>query len=403
VLRAKLLSGVFDHPYVDPEEAERVSNSAEHQALALEAARKSIVLLKNDHAVLPLDRAKVKTLAVVGPNAKGVRLGGYSADPGRGVDVLSGITAVAGPGVKVLYTEGARITEHEPLWQQDKVVLGDPALNRKRIQEAVRLAEKADAVIAVVGTNESTAREAYSDTHLGDVADLSLMSHQEDLVLALARTGRPVIVLLINGRPLAIPRVAEAVPVILEGWYLGQEGGTAAGEVLFGDVNPSGKLPATFPRHVGQLPVYYNRRPTSYRPHLDLVREPLWPFGHGLSYTTFKIADVQVSPAKIGPAGKASVTATVTNRGTRAGDEVVQLYVRDQISSVTRPVKELRGFQRVSLKPGENKTVTFTLGPEALSLVDASGRRVVEPGLFDVMVGRSSVELTTVPLEVAAN
>jgi beta-glucosidase len=402
VLRAKFLAGLFEQPYVDPDRAERVTNTAAHQALALEAARKSIVLLKNQDGLLPLDRGKVKTLAVIGPNAKGLHLGGYSRDPGRGVDVLSGITARAGAGVRILHAEGVRITEHEANWNADTVVLGDPAKNRGRIQEAVAVARQADAIVLAIGTNESVSREAWADNHLGDVADLTLMSQQEELVQAMLQTGKPVIALLINGRPLAMPEVAERVPAIVEAWYAGQEGGTAIGEVLFGDVNPGGKLPVTFPRHTGQLPVYYNRRPTSYRNHLDLTREPLWPFGFGLSYTTFALDDLQVASPVIPSAGRTDVTVRVTNRGSRVGDEVVQLYIRDQVSSVTRPVKELRGFERVTLEPGASKRVTFTLGPDELSLIDRRMQRVVEPGRFDVMVGTSSMTTLTAALDVAA-
>lgn len=400
MLRAKVLAGLFENPYVDADEAERITNTPEHQALALEAARKSIVLLKNDRQALPLDRTKIRTLAVIGPNAKGVHLGGYSRDPGRGVDVLSGITAKAGSSVKVVHAEGVRITEQPPNWDQDVVVLGDPIKNRERIKEAVKVARQADAIVAVVGTNESTSREAWSDQHLGDVADLELMSQQEDLVDALIQTGKPMVVVLINGRPLAIPRVAERASAILEAWYVGQEGGTAVGEVLFGDVNPGGKLPVTFPRHTGQLPVYYNRRPTSFRAHLDLTREPLWPFGHGLSYTTFSLTNVRVAPTAIGPAGKVTVSVDVSNTGTRAGDEVVQLYLHDVVSSVTRPEKELRGFERVTLGPSERKTVTFTLGPDALALVDRQMQRVVEPGRFEVLVGTSSTATVNGSFEV---
>jgi beta-glucosidase len=200
-----------------------------------------------------------------------------------------------------------------------------------------------------------------------------------------------------------VTRIAQTVPAILEGFYLGQEGGTAVAEVLFGDVNPGGKLPISVPRHVGQLPVYYDRKPTSFRPYLDLTRDPLFPFGFGLSYTTFKLDAAKVDPPKIGPAGSATVTVEVTNTGRRAGDEVVQLYVHDRVASVTRPVKELRGFERVRLAPGEKKTVRFTLGPEALRFTDENMNRVVEPGLFDVMLGTSSTGLTTMPLEVVGN
>jgi beta-glucosidase len=402
MLRAKFLAGLFENPYVDPDRAERVTNTPEHQSLALQAARESIVLLKNQGALLPLDRARVKTLAVIGPNAKGVHLGGYSRDPGRGVDVVAGITARAGAGVKVVYAEGVRITEHEADWGGDKVVLGDAALNRARIQEAVKVAREADAIVLAIGTNESVSREAWADNHLGDVADLTLMSNQEELVQAMLQTGKPVVALLINGRPLAVPMLAERVPAIVEAWYAGQEGGTAIAEVLFGDVNPGGKLPVTFPRHAGQLPVYYNRRPTSFRNHLDLTREPLWAFGYGLSYTTFTLDELRVASPAIGPGGTTEVTVRVRNSGARAGDEVVQLYIHDQVSSVTRPVKELRGFARVTLKPGESKTVTFNVGPDELSMIDRRMQRVVEPGRFDVMVGTSSATQLTATLDVVA-
>jgi beta-glucosidase len=401
VLRAKFLAGLFEEPFVDPAQAEAATNTPEHQALALDAARRAIVLLKNESGLLPLDRQHVKTLAVIGPNAKGVHLGGYSREPGRGVDVLEGVTRAAGKGVRVVYSEGVAITEGVDWWA-DKVVMGDPAKNRARIQQAVAVARGADVVLLVIGTNESTSREAWEDTHLGDVTDLDLQSQQQELVDAVRATGKPVVVLLLNGRPLSITRVAETVPAILEGWYLGQEGGTAVGEVLFGDVNPGGKLPISFPRHVGQLPIYYSRKPTSFRPYLDRTRDPLFAFGHGLSYTTFEYGGLTVSPASIGPAGDATVTVTVRNSGKRAGDEVVQLYVRDVVASVTRPRRALKGFRRVTLGPGESREVSFRLTPAELSLLDADGRRVVEPGTFEVMVGGRPDQLATAKLEVAA-
>ena len=400
ILRAKFLAGLFEDPYVDPDRAQRVSNTPEHQAVALEAARRAMVLLKNDGALLPLDRAKLKTIAVIGPNAKGVRLGGYSSEPGRGVDILDGIKQKVGTGLRVLYAEGVRITEEPPNWTADKVVFGDPVKNRQRIAEAVTIARQADVAVVVIGTNESTSREAWADNHLGDVADLELSSQQNELVDAVRGTGKPVVVVLINGRPLALSHVAQTVPAILEGFYLGQEGGTAVADVLFGDVSPGGKLPISFPRATGQLPVYYDRKPTSFRSYLDLTREPLFTFGYGLSYTTFKLDNLKVTPEKMGPAGEATVTVDVTNTGARAGDEVVQLYVRDRVASVTRPVKELRGFERVGLAPGERKTVTFKVGPAALRFTNERMERVVEPGLFDLMVGTSSKTAATAPLEV---
>lgn len=403
VLAGKFASGLFEHPYVDPQRAEAVVQSPEHRALALDAARKSIVLLKNDASLLPLDRGKLKTLAVIGPNAKGPHIGGYSTPkPPPVVDVLTGITKAAGSGVKVVYAEGVRITEHDANWWQDAVTMADPVKNRALIAEAVKVAQQADAIVVVIGTNESTSREAWADNHLGDVADITLSSQQGELVDALLALKKPVAAVLVNGRPLAIADVAARVPAILETWYVGEEGGTAIGEVLFGDVNPGGKLSVSFPRHPGQIPVYYNRRPTSYRNFLDMPREPLWSFGHGLSYTTFTVDAPSVSPASIRANEQATVTVSVTNTGTRAGDEVVQLYVRDVVSSVTRPTKELAGFERVTLKPGEKRTVTFTVGADALSLVGRDMKRVVEPGRFNLMVGTNSTTLKTIPLDVVA-
>ena len=403
VLAGKFAAGLFERPFVDPQEAERVVQSPAHRALALEAARKAIVLLKNDGALLPLDRTAVRTVAVIGPNAKGVHLGGYSSgQPPPGVDVLAGITRAAGAGVEVLYAEGVRITEHDANWWQDAVTFGDPAKNRARIAAAVSVARGADAVVVVVGTNESTSREAWADNHLGDAADLSLPSQQEALIDALLAVKKPTVVVLVNGRPLAIPGIAARVPAILETWYSGQEGGTAVGEMLFGDVNPGGKLPVSIPRSAGQLPVYYNRRPTSFRKYLDSSREPLWPFGYGLSYTTFTIGRPAVNPSSIRAGDSTTVTVAVENTGTRTGDEVVQLYVRDVVSSVTRPVKELAGFQRVTLRPGERRTVTFTIGSDALGLIGRDMRRTVEPGRFELMVGSDSTRFETVSMDVVS-
>jgi beta-glucosidase len=390
VLQLKFLAGLFEHPYADADEAERVTNTPDAQALALEAARASMVLLKNEASTLPLDRAKIHKLAVVGPNAGDVHLGGYSEQPGRGVSVLQGIKDKAGAGIEIAYAEGPRITEEPASWDRNAIVAGDPVKNAQRIADAVKLARTADAIVAVVGTNESTSREAYADNHLGDAATLDLTGNQQEFVDQLVATGKPVVVVLMNGRPLSIAQIAAKVPAILEVWYQGQEGGTAIAEALFGDVNPGGKLPITFPRTVGQLPVYYNRKPTSFRNYLFESRAPLFPFGHGLSYTTFTIADLTLADPTIGPSGRTTASVTVTNTGSRAGDEVVQLYVHDVIASVTRPVKQLRAFQRVSLKPGEAKTVTLPIGPDALWLIDQNMQRRVEPGEFEILVGTSS-------------
>jgi beta-glucosidase-like glycosyl hydrolase len=403
ILRAKFLSGLFENPYVDVEKVDAQTNTPEHQALALEAARKAIVLVKNDKGVLPLDRKKIRTLAVIGPNAKGVHLGGYSRDPGRGIDVLDGITKAAGSGVRVLHAEGVRLTE-EPFgvtnWWRDKVTLADPARNPARIRQAVSVAKQADAVVLVIGTNEALSREAWGDEHLGDATDLDLPGQQQELVDAVRATGKPVVALLLNGRPLSVTRVAETVPAILEGFYLGQEGGSAVGEVLFGDVNPGGRLPITFPRSVGQLPIWQSRKPTSFRDYIDSTRQPLWSFGHGLSYTTFEYSGLEVTPGQIGPAGAAIVKVTVKNTGQIAGDEVVQLYVHDLVASVTRPRRALKGFRRVTLAPGESREVSFALTPAELSFIGVDMKRVVEPGTFEVFVGGRPDALTSAKLEV---
>jgi beta-glucosidase len=401
VLRAKFLAGLFERPYVDVAKAEQVSNTPESQALALQAARETIVLLKNQGNLLPLDRSKLKTIAVIGPNAKGVHLGGYSGNfPGRrGVSVLQGIQDKVGAG-KVVYAEGCRITESEPDWYADKVVLGDPALNAKRIEEAVKVARTADVVLLAIGDNEATCREAWAPGHLGDRDSLELLGEQNDLVKAVLATGKPTVVLLIGGRPLTVNYVAENVPAILEGWYLGQEGGTAVADVLFGDYNPGGKLPITFPRSTGQLPVYYYQKPSAKRGFLFASVDPLFPFGFGLSYTTFAYSNVRLAQNRIGDGGSTTVSVDVKNTGSRAGDEVVQMYIRDRVSSVTRPVRELKGFERISLQPGETKTVTFAITSDALAFWNQHMERVVEPGTFDVMVGPSSVKYDTIQLEV---
>ncbi|MBV8859540.1 MAG: glycoside hydrolase family 3 C-terminal domain-containing protein [Acidobacteria bacterium] len=402
-LRAKFLLGLFENPYVDPERAARVTDSREHRALAADAARRSMTLLKNEGNLLPLDRTKLHNIAVIGPNADRAHLGGYSdPNPAPGVSVLQGLKTKLGSSVNVTYARGVNITKEGGDWWADTSTPSDPADDERGIAEAVNVAKAADAVVLVIGGNEDTNKEAWADNHLGDRDTLDLPGRQNDLVRAVLATGKPVVAVLINSGPLSINYVAENVPAILEGFYLGEETGTGVADVLFGDYNPSGKLPVSFPRTVGQLPIYYNHKPTAKRGYLYTSKEPLFPFGHGLSYTTFAYSDLKVSPQQIGPAGSATVTVTVTNTGKRAGEEVAQLYIDDLVSSVTRPVIELKDFRRVSLAPGESKTVTFTLTPDKLAFFDLDMRRTVEPGWFDIMVGTSSVNTRKVKLEVVA-
>ena len=405
VLATKFRLGLFENPYVDADYAAKTVNSPARKTLALKAAEEAIVLLKNDGNLLPLDPKKVKTVAIIGPNAADVHLGGYSRDPGPGnqISILDGIKKRVEPGVKVLYSEGCKITSGKQgwsAWYENKVEIPDAKSQEASIRAAADVARKSDVAIVVVGENESTNREAWSEEHLGDRDSLDLIGAQEQLVEAVVATGKSVIVLLINGRPLSINYIKEHVPAILEGWYLGEQGGTAAANVIFGDVNPGGKLPITFPKSVGQLPDFYSYKPSRNRSYLQDGRKPLFPFGYGLSYTTFKFENVRVEPQTILPGGTTKVFAEVTNTGSREGDEVAQMYIHQRVASVTRPVMELRGFKRVTLKPEEKTTVEFELTPAALSMLNEDMHRVVEPDTFDVMVGPSSVETTTVPLQV---
>jgi beta-glucosidase len=404
VLTTKFRLGLFDNPFVDPDYAERVTNSDEHRKLGIEAAEKAIVLLKNEKNLLPLDLSKLKTIAVIGPNAADVHLGGYSRDPGQGVSVLDGIRARVGNKAKVLYAEGCRITTAPQGfrgWWADNVELVDPKTQTDSIQAAVDTARKADVAILVVGENESTNREAWAEQHRGDRDSLDLLGAQDDLVKAVVETGTPTVVLLLNGRPLSINYIAEKVPAILEGWYLGEEGGTGAAEVIFGDVNPGGKLPITFPHTVGALPDFYNHKPSANRSYEFSTRQPLFAFGYGSSYTTFHFDNLRVEPAQILSGGTAKVSVDITNTGQREGDEVPQLYLHQKVASVTQPVMQLKGFERITLKPGEKKTVEFSVTPEMLSILNIDMHRVVEPGVFELMVGPSSGNTSTVRLNVA--
>lgn len=403
VLRTKFRLGLFENPYVDPDRAAALVDSAPHRALALEAARRSIVLLKNDKNVLPLDRSKLKSIAVIGPNAAKAHLGGYTdPKPAPSVSVLDGIRNRVGSGVTVNYSEGVKITKEGGNWFADTSTLSDEADDRRSIADAVATAGKSDAVVLVIGGNEDTNKEAWADNHLGDRDSIELVGRQNDLVRAVLATGKPTVVFLVNSGPLAIGEVAEKAPAILEGFYLGEEGGNAAADVIFGDYNPGGKLPVTFARNVGQLPFYYNQKPSGRRGYLYSDKSPVFPFGWGLSYTTFKYSDLAVSSPRFAVDGEATVSVKVTNTGSRRGDEVVQLYLRDVVSSVTRPVRELKGFARVTLAAGETKTVSFRITPDKLSFYNREMRRVVEPGEFEAMVGGNSVDLTVTKFEVVA-
>ena len=397
VLRAKFQLGLFEHPYADPN---LQPETAADRALARRAADETIVLLKNDRNLLPLDPGRLKSLAVIGPNAAVTRLGGYSGTPDRTVSVLDGVKGRLGNKVQVTTAPGCGLTVGNHGWADDVIQYPDPAEDTKQIAEAARVAAAADAVLLVLGQNEQLSREAWADNHLGDRMSLDLPGRQMELARAVLAAGKPTVLLLIHGSPLSIPELARDVPAILDGFYLGEETGTAVAAVLFGDVSPAGRLPVSVPRSAGTLPVYYNYKPSARRPYLQEQPGPLWPFGHGLSYTTFRYDKLSVSPAKIGPEGRTIVSVTVTNTGKRASDEVVQLYIHDLVSSVTRPVQELKGFQRIHLNPGESKRLELPLGPGELGFYDASSKWIVEPGRFDVMVGGSSADVKKTTLEV---
>jgi beta-glucosidase len=389
MLAWKFRLGLFEDPYVDPAVAEQIVGCEAHRELALLAARETITLLKNDGGLAPLDPTRIRTIAVIGPNADRVMLGGYSGVPKHYTTLLQGIRDRVGPSVKVLHHEGCKITIGGS-WQQDDVTPSDPDEDRKSIAEAIRVARRADVVVLAIGDNEQTSREAWALNHLGDRASLDLVGLQDALIDAIAATGKPIIAVLFNGRPISIRNLTAKAAAIFECWYLGQETGRAIAEALFGDVNPGGKLPITIPRSVGHVPAYYNHKPAARRGYLFDDVAPLYAFGFGLSYTRFEFGKPRLKKSTIGKNESTVVRVDVTNTGPRAGDEVVQMYIRDKVSSVTRPVKELKGFERITLAPGETKTVSLEIAPEHLAFYDIDMKYVVEPGDFEIMVGNSS-------------
>lgn len=376
ILKLKFRLGLFENPYVDADEAVKAVHCQEHQELALETARESIVLLKNENNLLPLKK-NVGSIAVIGPNADAEigQLGDYIPHniPQEIITVVEGIQAKVSPGTKVTYVKGCE-------------VIGDKL---DEISAATNAAKNADVAIVVVG------EDGYGTNGEGrDAGDLDLTGLQQDLVEAVYATGTPTVVVLINGRPLSTRWIAEHVPAIVEAWMCGERGGNAIADVLFGDYNPCGRLPITVPCHVGQLPVYYNHTPSkSGKKYVNMTEKPLYEFGYGLSYTSFKYGNLRINPTIIKPAGEVTVSVDVENDGERPGKEVVQLYINDKLSSVSTPVKELRGFEKVTLEAGEKKNITFKLTSEDLCLLDRNMEWKVEPGAFTVMVGHSSEDI----------
>jgi beta-glucosidase len=383
VLRVKFLVGIFDHPYVaDAEATARIVNSAEHQEVALRAARESMVLLKNEKNILPLGK-QIASIAVIGPNADDDSTARYRYGPSglKGITVLEGVKRKLGDRVKVNYAKGCEITSAH--WPETEV-LPEPLTKEEQgeISKAVEAARNSDVAVVVLGDSGKTVGESASRT------SLDLPGHQLELVQAVYAVGKPVIVVLINGRPLSINWVNKYVPGILEAWFPGVQGGRAIADVLFGDYNPGGKLSMTFPKTVGQIPFNFPTKPNAqWEGEKTRVNGALYYFGHGLSYTTFAYSNLRISGSV------RMVLVDIKNTGTRAGDEVVQLYTRQLVSSVTTYEKNLRGFERVNLKPGESKTVEFYLPDEDLAIWDSQMHFVVEPGTFRVMIGSSSEEI----------
>ena len=391
VLRVKFLVGIFDRPYVtDPEATERIVNSPAHQQVALRAARESIVLLKNDRNVLPLSK-DIRSIAVIGPNADDDSLTRYRYGPNgvKGTTVLAGIKEKLGERVKVNYAKGCEVVDEH--WPETEV-LPEPLTEKEQaaIDQAVATAKNSDVAVVVLGDSTKTVGESASRT------SLDLLGRQLQLIQAVYATGKPVVVVLLNGRPLSINWIDKYVPGILEGWFPGAQGGTAIADVLFGDYNPGGKLTVTFPKTVGQIPYNFPTKPNAqWEGEKTRVNGALYYFGHGLSYTTFAYSNLNIRPLMVlNLAGFAEqLNLEVKNTGPRDGDEVVQLYTRDLVSSVTTYEKNLRGFERVHLKAGETRTVTFTLTAPDLALWDRNMHFVVEPGKFRVMIGSSSTDI----------
>jgi beta-glucosidase len=401
ILKLKFEAGLFENPYADAAQADARTATPEAIALALEAARRSAVLLKNDKGLLPLQAKHVGKMLLVGTHAKDTPIGGYSDVPRHVVSVYEGLEKEAkAQGFSLAYSEGVRLTEGR-VWGKDQIEFTKPEVNARLIAEAVEAARSADTIVMVLGDNEQTAREAWADNHLGDRTGLDLIGQQNDLARAIFALDKPTVVLLLNGRPLSVNLLAERADALLECWYLGQETGHAVADLLFGRANPGGKLPVSIARDTGQLPMFYNRKPSSRRGYIDGTTTPLYPFGYGLSYTRFEISAPALQASTIGTKGSTRAQVQVRNVGNRRGDEVVQLYIRDDVSSVTRPMLELKGFQRVTLEPGETRTVSFDIKPTDLWFYNADMKRVVEPGTFTIFAGPNSVDLKKATLTVA--
>jgi beta-glucosidase len=400
-LKIKFTMGLFENPYSDVDKMLAVTNSVNHKKLAQEAAEKSMVLLKNENNLLPFNSNSLKTVAVIGPLAKGIHFGGYSAEPRVGTDVLDGITQFGKGKFNVVYAEGCKLAlEEGSFWGNIVHTPNSDSDDRRLINEAVEVARNSDVIVLAIGENESFSREAWGENHRGDRSDLNLIGLQNELVQQLLGTGKPIVAVMFGGRPLSFNFVAKNVPAIIQAYYLGQETGTALANVLFGLVNPSGKLSVTIPKSVGELPCFYNRKPLRMRSYINEENAPLFPFGFGLSYTTFEYSKPKISKTTMGKSESVTVTVDVKNTGKFAGEEIVQLYIRDLVSTGVRPIMELRDFSKILLKQGETKTITFVITPEKLKFYNYKLQKVLEPGEFKVMIGPGSQKVQSLTFTV---
>lgn len=399
VLRLKFMLGLFDDFTIDPDKINAVSKDPDIRALSRTAAERSIVLLKNDNNILPIKPGQYRKIAVIGPCAAVNYLGDYSGIPFRNVSLLEGIRNKAGKDTEILYAPGCRITSNGDTISMvnyqfiDRVTFPSEEENLELIRNAVAVAKQADFIVAAVGENEQLSREAWDPDHFGDNVTLELLSQQNELVQALAALKKPMVVYLMHARPLSINWIAENVPAIIDGTFMGQEAGNAFANILFGEISPSGKLTVTWPKSVGQIPMFYNHKPGAQ--HFEYVssdNKPLFPFGHGLSYTHFNYTGLRLSSQTMKSKGTITAAVDITNTGNIKADEIVQLYIRDKVSSVTRPVMELKDFSRITLEPGETRTVSFKIDDSKLKFWNVNMEFAAEPGEFEVFVGRSSVD-----------
>lgn len=396
ILRLKFMLGLFENPFTETEGVKAFIGNEKHVALAEKMATESIVLLKNEDNLLPLNSKKIKSIAVVGPNANSDEMGTYSIENDNVVNILKGITKYVGTAVKVNYAEGCKIADFTKVDGNDAIIEFTEAEESNSIKKAIDVVKKSDVAIVCVGGNLKTAREAFYRVGIaGDRSTIDLLSNQKKLVLDAIATGKPVIVVLMGGRPFAIPEIAEKATAIVNTFYLGQTNGDALAKVIFGDVNPSGKLTISFLHSAGQIPYYYSMKGNSnYKGYWETPPAPVYAFGHGLSYTSFEYTNLNIEKEAFNLDEAVNFSVKVKNTGNRDGAEVVQIYFRDKVASVTRPAKQLVRFEKVWLKAGEEKTLTFSLIPETdLSFTGVEMKRIVETGEFNLMAGSASDDI----------